>query len=142
MFLSHIDVSVSLCPPFSLKSTNRENSSHDGSIGKHGSPPHTRASKQKITERPSFRIVRNQVEWKSDNYIIKETAFIQTARRAGDTEWTHTFTCPTCACGGQKFGRIILGVRSPSPTSGPPAQGSSARKVSPPQHLAAKTSRD
>ena len=34
-------------------------------------------------------------------------------------------------CGGQKFGRGILGVRSPSPTPGPTAHSSSARKISP-----------
>ena len=34
-------------------------------------------------------------------------------------------------CGGQKFGRGILGVRSPSPTPGPPAHSSSARNISP-----------
>ena len=32
---------------------------------------------------------------------------------------------------GQKFGRDILGARSPTPTPGSPAQDSSARKISP-----------
>ena len=34
-------------------------------------------------------------------------------------------------CGGLKFGRGTSGVRGPSPTPGPAAQGSSARKTSP-----------
>ena len=37
---------------------------------------------------------------------------------------------PTSVCGGQKFGRYISGARSPSPTPGPPVQGSRARKIS------------
>ena len=32
----------------------------------------------------SLRTVRNLVEWKSDNYRIKETIFIQTGRRGRD----------------------------------------------------------
>ena len=37
----------------------------------------------------------------------------------------------TPMCGGYKFRRDISGARSPSPTPGPPAQGSSNRKISP-----------
>ena len=33
-----------------------------------------------------LRTVRNSAEWKSDNFRIKETAFIQTGRRGGDVE--------------------------------------------------------
>ena len=36
-------------------------------------------------EQPSFRTIRNQVEWKSDNYRIKETTSIQTGRKDRDT---------------------------------------------------------
>ena len=32
----------------------------------------------------------------------------------------------------KNLGRDILGARSPSPTTGPPAQGTSARKIRPP----------
>ena len=34
-------------------------------------------------------------------------------------------------CGGYKFGRDILGPRSPSPTPGPAVQGSRGRKANP-----------
>ena len=37
-------------------------------------------------EQPSPRTVRNIIEWKSDNYRIKETTFIQTGRRGTDVE--------------------------------------------------------
>ena len=47
--------------------------------------PHENYSKN--IEKLSLRNVRNQVEWKSDNYGIKETTSIQTSRRGGDTEW-------------------------------------------------------
>ena len=40
-----------------------------------------------ITEPPSLRTVRNRVEWKSDNYGIKEPTSIQTGRRGRDVEW-------------------------------------------------------
>ena len=70
--------------------------------------------------------MRNQVESKSDNHGIKETTSTQTCRRGVDVEQAG----PTSACG-QKFRRDILGARSPSATTGPPAQGSSARKISP-----------
>ena len=42
-----------------------------------------------------LRTVRNQVEWKSDNYGIKETTSIQTGRRGADAEWAG----PTPTCG-------------------------------------------
>ena len=59
--------------------------------------------------------LQNQIEWKPDNYQIKETTFIQTGRRGADAERAG----PTSMCGEQKFGRDILGVKSPSPTLGP-----------------------
>ena len=45
-------------------------------------------------EQPSLRTVRNQVEWKSDNYGIKETTFIQGGRRGADAEGASP--SPTC----------------------------------------------
>ena len=45
-------------------------------------------------EQPSVRNIRNQVEWKSDNYGIKATTSIQTCRKNGDEEWVGT--TPTC----------------------------------------------
>ena len=56
--------------------------------------PHENYSKN--IEKLSLRNVRNQVEWKSDNYGIKETTSIQTSRRGGDMEWPG----PTSTCGG------------------------------------------
>ena len=47
-------------------------------------------------EQPSLRTVRNQVEWMSDNYRIKETTSIQAGTKGGDAEWTG----PTSMCGG------------------------------------------
>ena len=61
-----------------------ETSGQDGSIGKHGSPPHTPTSKLQLNiEQPSLRTIRNGVELKCDNYRIKETTSIQTDRRNG-----------------------------------------------------------
>ena len=62
----------------------------------------------------------------------------KTGRRGADAEWAG----PKCMCGGYKFGRDILGVRSPNPATGPPAQDSSARKISPHNFWLQKTSRD
>ena len=45
-------------------------------------------------EQPPLRTVRNEVEWKYDNYRIKETTFIQTHRRGADAEWAGL--SPTC----------------------------------------------
>ena len=59
------------------------------------------------------------------NYGIKETTSIQTGRRGGQAEQAGHVSI----CGGRKFGRDILGARSPTP--GPKAQESSARKISP-----------
>ena len=47
------------------------------------------------TEQPSLRTVRNQIEWNSDNYGIKETTTIQTGRRGRVAEWAG----PTSLCG-------------------------------------------
>ena len=55
--------------------------------------------------------MRNQVEWKSENYRIKETTSIQTGRRDRDTEQAG----PTSTCGGLKFRRNILGAKSLTP---------------------------
>ena len=47
-------------------------------------------------EQPSFGTITNRVEWKSDNYKIKEITFIQTGRRGRVVEWTG----PTSMSGG------------------------------------------
>ena len=47
-------------------------------------------------EQPSLRTIRNRVEWKSDNYRIKETTSIQTGRKGRDMEQAG----PTSTCGG------------------------------------------
>ena len=66
----------------------RRTSSQDGGIGKHGSPPRTSTSKLQLKYRTtSLTIIRNQAEWKPDNYGIKETTSIQTGRRGADVEW-------------------------------------------------------
>ena len=67
----------------------------DGGIGKHGSPLHTSTSKLQLKYRTtSLRTIRNQAEWKSDNYGIKETTSIETGRRGADVEWARF--SPTC----------------------------------------------
>ena len=69
----------------------------DGGIGKHGSPLHTSTSKLQLKYRTtSLRTISNWVEWKSDNYEIKETTSIQTGRRDGDAEQAD----PTSTYGG------------------------------------------
>ena len=75
-----------------------------------------------------LRAGRNCVEWKSDNYRIKETIFIQTSRRGADTEWVVPLSHVVDKNSG---GMDILGAKSPRPTPGPPAQDSRARKISP-----------
>ena len=89
-----------------------ETSMQDGDVGRHGSPLHTTTSKLLL------RNIRNRMEWKSDNYRIEETTSIQTGRRHADAEQAG----PTPV--------DILGARSPRPMPGPPAQDSSARKIS------------
>ena len=57
-----------------------ETSSQDGSIGNLAHLlTQSHPNYNKNIEEPSFRTVRNQVEWKSDNHGIKET----TARGSG-----------------------------------------------------------
>ena len=71
-------------------------SSQDGSTGKHSLPSHTTHTNYKYTiEQPSLRTVRNRVEWKSDNYKIRETTSIQTGRMGRDAEQAG----PTLTCG-------------------------------------------
>ena len=59
--------------------------SQDGDVGRHGSPLCTTTSKSQLkSSTPSLRNVRNQVEWKADNYRIEETTSIQNGRRGTD----------------------------------------------------------
>ena len=44
-------------------------------------------------EQPSLRTIKNQVEWKYDNYRIKEITSIETGRRGTDEEWAVLHTC-------------------------------------------------
>ena len=55
-------------------------------VGKHGSHPCTTTSKLQL----NYRTIRNPVEWKFNNYRIKETTPIQTDRRCGNTEQAGT----------------------------------------------------
>ena len=60
-------------------------SCQDGATGRHGSPICTTTSKLQLKYRTTtLRTIRNQVEWKSGNYGIKETTSIQTGRRGTD----------------------------------------------------------
>ena len=59
------------------------------------------------------------------NYGTEETTSMQTSRRTW--MWNRLAPHPR----GQKFGRDISAAQSPRPTPGPPAQDSSARKISP-----------
>ena len=61
-------------------------SGQDGDIGKQGLPPHTTTSKLQLKYRTSLITVRNQVEWKSNNYRTKETTSIPTGRQGRDNE--------------------------------------------------------
>ena len=78
-------------------------------------------------EQPSHTTIRHQIKKKSDNYRIKEPTAIQTGGRGADVEQAG----PSHTCGGQKFRRDVSGVRSLRPTPSPPAQDSSASKISP-----------
>ena len=78
-------------------------------------------------EQQSLRTIINQVEWKSDNYRMKETTSIQTGKRGRDMEWAG----PISTCGGLKFRRDILGARSLSPTTGPTNSGLQCQEITP-----------
>ena len=75
---------------------------------------------------PSFWNVRNRVEWKSDDYGIKETTSIQTGRRGTDTERVD----PTPTMVDKSSGGISWGHRAPHPHWAP-SLDSRARKISP-----------
>ena len=75
----------------------------------------------------SLRTIGNPVDWKSNNYGIKETTSIHTGKKDTDMERAGL----THMCGGQKLRMDTSRARSPSPTADLPAQGSSARKISP-----------
>ena len=61
-------------------------SRQDGSIGKHNLPPHTTTSKLQLKYRTTItQNCQKSVEWKSENYRIKETTSIQTVGRHADT---------------------------------------------------------
>ena len=64
-----------------------------GGVGKLASLPHTTTSKlqKKPMEQASLTIVRNQAEWKSNKYGIKEASSIQTSRRVD--MWRHGKGC-------------------------------------------------
>ena len=60
-------------------------------------PPCTTTSKLQLNIKPPpLRTVRNWIEWKSDNYRIKEATSIQTGRRDGQAAWVG----PTSMCVG------------------------------------------
>ena len=50
---------------------------------------------KETTEPPSFRTIRNQAEWKSYNYRIKEETTSTLGKRGGDVEQAG----PTPMCG-------------------------------------------
>ena len=67
----------------SFKLTSVGTFTQDGDIDKHSSPPPTTTLKLQLKYRTTFtQTVRNQVEWKSDNYRIKETTSVHTGRGA------------------------------------------------------------
>ena len=75
----------------SLDKKRLRTSGQDGSVGRHGLPPCTATSKSQLNYRTIIlRTFKNQVEWKSDNYGIRETTSIQTGRRTADAEWAGT----------------------------------------------------
>ena len=61
-------------------------SGQDSTISRCGSSLHKTTSKLQVKYRTAI-IVRNQVEWKSDNYGIKETTPFQTGRKGREVEW-------------------------------------------------------
>ena len=67
-----------------------------GQDDRHSSPLHTTIPKLQLKYRkPSLRTISNRVEWKSDNYKIRETMSIQTGRMGRDAEQAG----PTLTCG-------------------------------------------
>ena len=114
--------------PRSFKKMSRDFSSQDGSIGRHGLYLHT----SKLPLKYRITITHSELsEIELNGSLIamelKKPHPSRLVRRSTDAEWAG----PTPTCGASKFSRDILGVRSPSPTPRPPAQGSSSRKISP-----------
>ena len=70
-------------------------SGQDGTISRCGSSLHKTTSKLQVKYRTAI-IVRNQVEWKSDNYGIKETTSIRLVVGGTETGWAG----PTLTCSG------------------------------------------
>ena len=85
-------------------------------------------------EQPSLRNVRNRVEWKSDNYGIKETTSIETGRRGG-MDWSLTYVWWTKIRGG-----YLRSKESQSHTRPPSPEYQCSQEDQSPQLLAAKTS--
>ena len=64
-----------------------QTSGQEGGAGRHDSPLHTTTSEiQQNTEQPSLRTVRIWVQWKSDNYRIRETTSTHTGRKGADAQ--------------------------------------------------------
>ena len=120
-----------------------ETSNQDGGVGKHALTPHITTAK--ITTRLQNKYhpdsSENRAIWKSDNQGFKEAMFIQMGRRGRDVETRgKEWTCV------ERHGDAEQGVPHPhvvdknqeghlwsegsQPHTRPPAQGSSAKKVS------------
>ena len=82
--------------------------------------------------------VRNGLEWKSDNYGIKEITSIQTGRRGGDVERAD----PTSTWGWRKLQERHVVSEESQPHNRTPSPGFQGQEGKSPQLLAAKTSGD
>ena len=98
--------------------------------------PHQKYNR--ITKQPSLQTARNQVEWKCDNYGIKETTSVQTGRRDRDTEQAG----PHIDMRWLKIWEAYLGSEQSQPHTRPPSQGFQCQEDKSQKLLAAETSRD
>ena len=102
-------------------------SSQDGSVGRHGSPALTTTSKSQLKYRTTITQKCPKLSsMKSDNYGIKETMSIQTV---GGVQTWNGLDCTLLWC--IKIWEGYLGSKESQPHTRSPAQGYSARKVSP-----------
>ena len=120
----------------------------DGSIGRHGSPLCTNASKLQLKYRttitPNYQKLSwmgmwqlwNQVEWKSANYGIKETTSRQTSGRGADAEWAGP--TPTR----MKIWEGCVGSEGSQNHTRPSSPGFQGQVEKSPQFMYVKTSRD